>query len=415
MSDPQPLHLFEAFGVELEYMIVDADDLCVLPVADELLRSVAESYESEVELGDVAWSNELVLHVIEMKTNGPAETLDGLGRRFQEHVRRIGELLGPLGGKLMPTGMHPWMDPATEMRLWPHEYSPIYQAYHRIFDCRGHGWANLQAIHLNLPFADDAEFGKLHAAVRLVLPILPALAASTPVVDGRLNGILDTRLDFYRSNAARIPSITGSVVPERVFTRAEYERRILGRMYGDVRPFDPEGTLQHEFLNSRGAIARFDRGAVEIRLLDMQECPAADVAVCAAVAGVVRALCEERLADFTAQASFATEPLADLLLAAIREADRAVIADRGYLALFNFPGEKCTAGELWHHLCETLCRWPPGGEPPWADALAGILRHGPLARRIVAALGGDASPGRLWSVYSRLCECLGQGRMFLGE
>jgi len=414
MRKRPPLHLSEGFGVELEYMIVDAQDLSVLPVADEVLRSVAGAYESEVEQGDVAWSNELVLHVIEMKTNGPAPSLDPLGCRFQEHVGRINRLLKPLGGRLMPTGMHPWMDPA-EMRLWPHEYSPIYQTYHRIFNCRGHGWANLQAVHLNLPFADDAEFGRLHAAVRLVLPLLPALAASTPVVDGRPSGFLDTRLDVYRTNAARFPSIAGLVVPEPVFTRAQYEREILRPMYADIRPFDPQGTLQHEFLNSRGAIARFERGSIEIRLLDVQECPAADVAVCAAVAGVMRVLCEERFAGFADQPAFGAEPLHDLLLAAIRDADRATVADRGYLALYGFPGEKCTAGELWHHLCETVYRWAPECGPPWARPLDVILHHGPLARRILAALSGDGSAGRLRAVYGRLCECLAQGTVFLGE
>jgi len=438
MTDPRPLHLLEGFGVELEYMIVAAGDLAVLPVADKLLRAVAGRYESEVELGPVAWSNELVLHVVEMKTNGPSGSLDPVPAAFQEHVGRINALLGPLGGRLMPTAMHPWMDPAAEMRLWPHEYSPVYEAYHRIFDCRGHGWANLQAVHLNLPFAGDEEFGRLHAAIRLVLPIMPALAASSPVMDGRLTGLMDTRLHVYRTNARRIRSITGSVIPEPVFSRAEYEQVILRRMYDDIRPLDPEGVLQHEFLNSRGAIARFDRSAIEIRVLDMQECPAADVAVCAAVADVVRALLDEQWSGLEAQQAMPTEPLAEILLATTRDAEQAVIGDRAYLDQFGFPGQalRATAGELWQHLCETSqpsppraagftpapADSPPGAAgftpapehspPSWVEPLRTILRDGPLARRITRALAGDTSPDRLRAVYARLCDCLAAGRMF---
>ncbi|HAL85576.1 MAG TPA: hypothetical protein DCM31_01010, partial [Deferribacteraceae bacterium] len=37
-------------------------------------------------------------------------------------------------------------------------------------------------------------------------------------------------------------------------------------MYRDIAPYDPECILQEEWLNSRGAIARFDRKAIEIRL-----------------------------------------------------------------------------------------------------------------------------------------------------
>lgn len=295
MSSPAPLHLFEAFGVELEYMIVDAQTLAVLPISDKVLYQVAGDYVSQVDLPDVAWSNELVLHVIELKTVEPAPALEPLAEKFHEHIGRVNELLEPLGGRLMPSAMHPWMNPWREMRLWPHEYSPVYEAYHRIFDCRGHGWANLQSVHLNLPFADDAEFGRLHAAIRLLLPIMPALAASSPIMDRHVTGLLDNRLDVYRTNARKVPFCTGLVVPEPVFTQADYQREILQRMYRDIAPLDPEGVLQDEFLNSRGAIARFERGSIEVRVLDVQECPAADLAICQAITSVLRALVAEPL------------------------------------------------------------------------------------------------------------------------
>ena len=79
---------------------------------------------------------------------------------------------------LLPGGAHPWMDPGREMVLWPHDAHEIYDLYNTIFDCRGHGWANLQSAHLNLPFAGDAEFASLHAAIRILLPLMPALTAS---------------------------------------------------------------------------------------------------------------------------------------------------------------------------------------------------------------------------------------------
>jgi len=56
-------------------------------------------------------------------------------------------------------------------------------------------------------------------------------------------------------------------------------REILAPLYAEMHPLDPEGILCHEWLNSRGAIARFDRNAVEIRLVDVQECPLADLAI----------------------------------------------------------------------------------------------------------------------------------------
>ena len=78
---------------------------------------------------------------------------------FAAGVARVNELLAPHGARLMPGAAHPWMNPDTETRLWPHDDDTIYRAYDRIFDCRGHGWSNLQSMHVNLPFADDDEFG----------------------------------------------------------------------------------------------------------------------------------------------------------------------------------------------------------------------------------------------------------------
>jgi len=392
-------------------MIVDRETLSVLPVTDRLLESVAGATVSEVERGPLAWSNELVLHVVELKTNGPARTLEGLSDAFQADVGRANARLAGMGACLLPTGMHPWMDPVRETRLWPHEQNVVYEAFDRIFGCRGHGWANLQAAHLNLPFAGDREFGRLHAAIRLVLPILPALAASSPIVQSRVTGLLDNRLEVYRKNCARIPSITGRVIPERVFTRRDYEDGLLGGLYRDIAPHDPEGVLQHEWLNARGAIARFDRSTIEIRVLDVQECPAADLAVLEALVGAVQALAAERWQSLEAQQRWEVEPLAEIFRAAVRDGEAAVISNADYLAAFGFPGGPATAGEMWIHLVETGVA--SGG--PARDALDVVLREGPLARRILRATGPSPDRAALERTYRRLAACLAEGRMFRAD
>ena len=413
MNDRQPLHLFDAYGVEIEYMIVDAESLAVLPIADKVLFEVAGRFESEVERGEISWSNELVLHVIELKTNGPAPSLAPLPRAFQQHVNQVNNLLAPWGARLMPTSMHPWMVPPEETRLWPHEYRTIYETYDRIFNCRRHGWANLQAVHLNLPFDGDEEFRRLHAAIRLVLPLLPAIAASSPVIERRRSGLLDTRLDVYRDNASAFPSIAGQIIPEPVFSRDAYYHTILQPMCDDIRPLDPDGTLQHEFLNSRGAIARFDRGTIEIRLLDVQECPAADLAICGIVGEVIRALADERWESTSEQQRVATEPLKDVLLDTIRHGEASVIEGPDYLRHFGVPANRISARDVWHHLCETLPPCPDDGLSR-QKALDTILRHGPLGRRILACLDEEPSHASLQQVYAELCDCLAEGRLFRG-
>lgn len=405
--------LFAAVGVELEYMIVDAETLRVMPIADRVLRDGSGQIESEVEHGQLAWSNELAAHVIELKTNGPAPNLAKLASRFQHAVKKINTILSDSGACLMPGAMHPTMDPQRETVLWPHEYSPVYDAFNRIFDCRGHGWANLQSTHLNLPFANDDEFARLHAAVRLVLPLIPALAASSPIADGARTGWLDYRMEVYRHNAVRVPSVAGTLVPEPAASEAEYGSVILDRIYDDLAPLDPHGILRHEWINARAAIARFDRGTIEIRVTDTQESARADLAIAAAVTAVVRALTE--LDAVSEQNRMPTERLAELLERMTESAEKTVIRDREYLALLDLADESpLRAHEVWSHLIDRYLRTDPTAAE-FLPALDVITREGTLARRILTHLDRTGhEPEQIQAVYRELCRHLAEGSMLHG-
>ena len=409
MSKKKTLALFEGVGIELEYMIVNRETLDVLPIADELLKAVVGSYTNDYEKEGICWSNELALHVVELKTCGPVASLSETADLFRQDVASINEILGNFNGMLMPTGAHPWMDPCTEAKLWPHGQRTIYETYHRIFNCEGHGWTNLQSCHLNLPFNGSHEFGRLHAAIRLILPIIPAIAASTPILDCVRQPFLDTRMEYYRTNSARIASITGEIIPEPIFTPNAYNKEIFARMYRDIAPFDPAGTLRDEWLNARGAIARFDRNAIEIRIIDIQECSRADLAIAAGITAVLKAIVEERWSDFPNQTAWQIGPLKKILLDTVRDAENAVIADRTYLESFGIEGqESISAAELWNHLA---------GEIDIEDELAAtfhvISKSGSLANRILKSLGGDTGKHNLKKTYRELSDCLKENRLFL--
>jgi gamma-glutamyl:cysteine ligase YbdK (ATP-grasp superfamily) len=307
------------------------------------------------------------------------------------------------------------MDPARECRLWPHEQAEIYQAYDRIFDCHHQGFANAQGMHLNLPFADDGEFVRLHAAIRLLLPLLPALTASSPLAWGGPTGFLDTRLEAAFTHQARVPDTLGKVIPEPVADREEYRALVLEPMYRAMAPLDPEGILRHDWLNARGVIPRFERMSLEIRLLDMQEYPGADLAVASAVAAAVRRLHgmaahKDGLQD---QLDYPTESLAEMLRAAARDADQLAIRDPAYLALLDLPPVPCTAGEAWRQLIEAWWRAEPAQRLTSDKPLGVILEHGPLARRILRAVGLQCPRALQETVYWSLCDCLDKGYPFV--
>ena len=400
--------LFSAFGIEIEYMIVDRETLAVLPVADKLLAAAAGRPDAaDVELGELDWSNELVNHVLEMKVSAPAKSLSGLAAAFAAGVAKANSLLEPLGGRLMPTGAHPLMNPDRETVLWPHAYSDVYRAFDAIFNCKGHGWANLQSMHINLPFRGDREFARLHTAIRALLPIMPALAASSPILDGQFTGSLDARMEAYSHNARRVPSVMGAVIPEAVFSEQEYRERILEPMYRDIAPLDPAGLLHDEFLNARGAIARFDRSAIEIRVLDTQECPSADLALAGVVVAALKGLVEERWSTFEEQKAWGTFDLAAIFNKTIQNAGRTLVPQE-YARLFGvYAPSNIPARVIWRRLA--LSSLPDMDfDPDWERALAVMVDQSSLARRILSAVDSDYRPRTIRQVYGRLCDCLAQ-------
>lgn len=412
MTQPSRYHIFQAFGIELEYMIVNRDTLDIMPIADDLLKHELGHIGSDFENDIITWSNELVMHVIELKSTMPESNFNLLQHGFADNVTRINGALEQWNAMLMPTAAHPWMNPATETKLWPHDNNEVYDIYNKIFDCKGHGWSNLQSTHLNLPFYDDEEFTKLHAAIRIILPLLPALCASSPILDGKITGFADTRMKYYKTNQARIPSITGKVVPEAVFSKRQYTNTIYEKIRQDIAPFDPENILNPIWVNSRGAIPRFDRGSIEIRVMDVQECPAADMAIQTLVIETIKALVNEKFINLEEQMRARTEILAGALDETSQYGQNAEILSSEVAEPFGIE-TPCTAKQIWQKIHDTLLK--DGNFPlhEWEQELSVILNEGTLSDRIVRSLNQDYSHENIKATYRRLTDCLAQSRMFI--
>ena len=411
MSTKTAYKLFEVTGIELEYMVVERGTLKVLPIVDKLFEDVTGKITSDVDRGDVEWSNELVSHVVELKTAKPTKRIPSFRKKFASEVQAINAVLAKRNAMLLPTAAHPLMDPFTETVIWPHDHNEVYALYNRIFDCRGHGWSNLQSTHLNLPFATDEEFSKLHAAVRLVLPLIPALSASSPILDGKVTGHLDSRMEAYLHHQERLPQLMGSLIPEAVFTQEDYYREIFGPIGKALAPFDPENVMDHHFANSRGAIARFDRGAIELRVIDIQECPYADLAIAELIVALTRAMTKGRWTSTYLQRAWSETDLLAIFKQVIRDADKAEIIDRDFLVMFGvMKEERMTAQRLWEHIVQELRSELSEGAQ---EVISHILQHGCLARRILGRTGASPTEDTVRKVYTEIAECLQHDRLFV--
>jgi hypothetical protein len=136
------------------------------------------------------------------------------------------------------------------------------------------------------------------------------------------------------------------VIPERVFSKLDYYATIFEPIKRAIRPYDKTKILDQHFLNSRGAIARFDRNAIEIRLMDIQECPKADIAICAFVIEVLKALVNKEFCTIQTQKSWTKQDLFLILDDAIKNAEDSNITTIEYLKLFGL-NTHVTVGEVW--------------------------------------------------------------------
>jgi hypothetical protein len=163
--------------------------------------------------------------------------------------------------------------------------------------------------------------------------------------------------------------------------------------------------LRDEFLNARGAIARFSRGAIEIRVLDVQESPVADLAVAAILIGVLKLLVAQTWSDTGAQQEISIEPLEQVFLAGIRDADRAVVHSHDLLRQFGITDASISMKDLWRHLSHAVVQIDELSKATGES----LIERGPLARRIVDRLPATPTKDDLRAVYGQLADCLAAG------
>ncbi len=413
MSAGRPRYrLFEVVGIELEYPVVDRD-LRPRCLVEDAFRLIHGRPASEVEYREAGFSNELAAHVFELKTRIPQRSLARAEHHLLEGLRHVaGVLRDHFDARLLPTGMHPLMR-ASETRLWPRAGRRIYRTYDRIFGIAGHGWLNVQAMHVNLPFGAEAETVAMHNAIAALLPYLPALSASSPIVEGRIGPALDNRLAFYRTTQRRVPIITGDVIPEYVESYRDYRSRILKRIYRALDRIPGGEVLQHEWVNSRGAIVRFMRDAIEIRTLDTQECVRADIAVAVFVRAALRWMVRAHLAGELHL------PPHRLL---VQDLDRVIRHGRAapVVARHLVPGGRRTARRVLEVLLERAAGETPAAERPYLAVVEDRLVRGSLAERITRAVQRRAPrTGRrrrqiIRNIYEELAECLVRNAVWPG-
>jgi glutamate---cysteine ligase / carboxylate-amine ligase len=188
-------------GLEEEFAILDPGHLGLAQRFEEL----RDGAQSDPFLAD-AIAGELISSEIEIRS-GRGETLAAAREQQREARRRLFALAASHNVLLGATGTHPWAD-YREQRIIDTEH------YHRVEDGLKYvAWRNNTFsvhVHVGIQGADRAV--KICDRLRPVLPLLLAISANSPFLEGRNAGLHSMRSQIFTKSFPRcgVPDAFGS-------------------------------------------------------------------------------------------------------------------------------------------------------------------------------------------------------------
>ena len=252
----------DTVGIEEEFALLDPEDLGLAPRFEEL-RVAAQGDPVLAE----AIAGELIASEIEIRS-GRGEDLTAALAAQRDRRRRLFGLADRQGLRLGATGTHPFSD---------YRDQPIIDTahYRRVEDgLRYVAWRNNTFslhVHVGVRGADRAV--QVCDRLRPVLPILLAISASSPFLDGRDSGLSSARSQTFTRSFPRcgVPETFGSwrafadYIDFLVRTRSIVE---YTQVWWSVRP-------------------HFAFGTVEVRICDAQPTAAESEALAALIVACV--------------------------------------------------------------------------------------------------------------------------------
>ena len=288
-----PFKSLDLLGPEHEFSIVDKE-LNILPISDKIIKAYCGKIIDFVTLPRFSFGKEASMHVLEINSKAPFRSPESFEETMQSALSTVLSFINKkFNAHLLGTGMHPLLK-LEQTWIWPHSHQETNKEYQKIFDFNQHGWLNIQSFQLNLAAFRENDAVRLHNELAQLSAYLPAIAASSPIVEGRIGSKIDNRLHFYKLCYKEVPSIVGDVVPKYVSSFEQYKKDVIGKYSFDLSEKGfPKELLFSEWLNSRGLMFRFGRSALELRVLDEQECIKSDVAFSCFIRAALRGLLSE--------------------------------------------------------------------------------------------------------------------------
>jgi carboxylate-amine ligase len=188
-------------GLEEEFAILDPTTLELVPRFEELRD---EAIERDRSLA-AAITGELISSEIEIVSGRGESFADALTRQ-REWRRRLFALIGEQGAALGATGTHPWADYRKQPIIDTDHYRRVEQGLKYV------AWRNNTfSLHVHVGVKDIDRAVRVCDRLRPVLPLLLAVSANSPYLDGRDSGLHSARTQSFTRNFPRcgIPDAFG--------------------------------------------------------------------------------------------------------------------------------------------------------------------------------------------------------------
>jgi glutamate---cysteine ligase / carboxylate-amine ligase len=225
-------------GLEEEFSILDPQTLELAPRFEEL-RSASEGDPVLRE----GITGELISSEIEIISGVGADWQDALARQ-RDRRRRLFALAEARGALLGATGTHPWAD-YREQRVIDTEH------YRRVEDgLRYVAWRNNTfSLHVHLGVRDIDRAVRVCDRLRPVLPLLLAISANSPYLDGLDSGLHSSRTQSFTKSFPRcgVPDAFGGWSAYREYIEFLVHTRSIvefTQVWWSVRPHFRFGTVE---------------------------------------------------------------------------------------------------------------------------------------------------------------------------
>ncbi len=236
-------------GLEEEFAILDPNSLELIPAFERLRDAGADD-----EILGESVCGELISSEIEIVSGASADVHESFARQ-RERRRRLFALARAQGVALGATGTHPWADYRRQQIIDTEHYRRVEEGLRYV------AWRNNTfSMHVHVGVRDIDRAVRVCDRLRPVLPLLLAISANSPYLDGRDSGLHSARTQSFTKSFPRcgIPDAFGSwaayseYIEFLVRTRSIVE---FTQVWWSVRPHFRFGTVELRICDAQATAA----------------------------------------------------------------------------------------------------------------------------------------------------------------